>query len=180
MNTLDGLAPTTVSRLATGFLLAVALSVILQAQQAIAQQGDSAAPQAEEDDSWKSKSLRQLRKEYQEAEEGFYDAFNAINSDDEFDISCKNRKPLGSRKRERVCQAKFRWDYESELASAFARANNSGGLTGMPADQTARMEQKQNQLRAEMSSLIAEVPVVKQAFAELARAKQHYEAKMAD
>jgi hypothetical protein len=153
----------------------------MPAHDARAQQGDNAAaPQAEEDDSWKRKSLRQLRKEQQEAEEDFYDAFNSVNSDDEFDISCKNRKPLGSRRRERACQAKFLWEYEEDFARISARAISSSGVSGMPADQTARMEEKQTQLRNEMSSLIAEVPVVKQAFAELARAKRHYEAKDAE
>ena len=162
------------------FVLFAALVAFVPVQHTLGQQDESAAQDMQDDDSWRKKSLRQLRNEYRQAEEGFYDAFNSVNSDDEFDITCKNRKTLGARRSERACQAKFLWDNEEELASASARALNNSGATGLGADQSARMEVMQNRLRNEMSSLIAEVPVVKQAFAELARAKRHYEAKMAE
>ena len=162
------------------FVLLAALAAFAPAQLVLAQQDDGAEAQAEEDDSWRKKSLRQLRKEYQEAEEGFYDAFNAVNSDDEFDISCKSRRPLGSRRRERACQAKFLWEYEEELANASARTMTGAGDTGLAANQTARLERMQTQLRGEMSSMIAEVPAVSEAFARLAQAKRRYEAKQAE
>ena len=161
-------------------ILIAALWAFVPAQQTLGQQADSVTPEAQEDDSWKRKSLRQLRKEYEQAEEGFYDAFNSVNSDDDFDIACKKRKKLGARRSERACQANFLWQYEEELAKASARTMTGAGDTGLGADQNAKMERMQNQLRDEMSSLIAEVPVVKQAFAELATAKRHYEAKLAE
>ena len=162
------------------FVLFALLLAFAPVQQTLGQQEDSATPEAQEDDSWKRKSLRQLRRDYEQAEEGFYDAFNAVNSDDSFDITCKKRKKLGARRSERACQAKFLWDYQEELASASARTMTGAGDTGLGADQNARMDRMQNQLRDEMSSLIAEVPVVKQAFAELATAKRRYESKMAE
>jgi len=161
------------------FILIAALLAFAPAQQSLGQ-ADSASPEAQEDDSWRKKSLGQLRKEYRQSEESFYEAFNSVNSDDKFDITCKRQKSLGARRSERVCQAKFLWDYKEDLASASARTMTGAGDTGLGADQSARMERMQNQLRNEMSSLIAEVPVVKQAFAELATAKRHYETKMAE
>jgi len=180
MNTLIRFASNMSVRRRTAFTLIVALAAFMPAQQARAQQDETAAPQAEEDDSWKRKSLRQLRNEFREAEKSFYDTFNSVNSADEFDISCKNRKPLGSRRSERTCQAKFLWEYEGDLAKASARAITTNGVSSMQGDQATRIEDKQVRLRNEMSSLIAEVPAVKQAFAELARTKRHYEAKDAE
>ena len=56
---------------------------------------DESPAVTEEDTSWKDKSTRELRREYRDAEEAFYEAFNAVNSDDEFDMDCKTAPRLG-------------------------------------------------------------------------------------
>ena len=91
---------------ATGFLFLVNEPATAQAKPDVA---------AAEDASWMGKSVRQLRREYRKAEEAFYNAFNDVNSDNDFDMDCKTAPVLGSRKRERRCQAEFLWDYEKEL-----------------------------------------------------------------
>jgi hypothetical protein len=136
---------------------------------------DSAS--TEEDSSWQKKSARQLQNEYREAEEAFYARFNDVNSTDDFDVSCKTRTPLGSRKRERTCQAKFLWDYEEEAAEQVTRSR--GGVGGSMRTSPAQLQARQEELRTEMSAAIQQHSEVSEAFSRLAAAKRHYEAKQA-
>lgn len=133
----------------------------------------------EEDTSWKDKSVRQLRCEYRDAEEEFYDAFNAVNTDDEFDMDCKTAARLGSRKRERRCQAEFLWDYEKEVGEEMGR-RTSTGTPGGATTSTATLQRNLGELRAEMTAVIADYPAVAAAFAELNRTKRNYERRMAE
>ena len=64
---------------ATGFLF-------VANEPATAQAEPDPAAEAAEDVSWMGKSVRQLRREYRKAEETFYDAFNDVNSDNDFDM----------------------------------------------------------------------------------------------
>ena len=134
---------------------------------------------AEEDNSWKDKSVRQLRREYRDAEEAFYDAFNEINTDDEFDMDCRTAPRLGSRKRERRCQAEFLWEYEEELGEEMYRRSSTGSA-GSATTSQARLQRKQEELRAEMNAAITDYPAVAAAFAELRRTKRNYDLKMAE
>jgi len=140
--------------------------------------GSQESSAAEEDTSWQKKSARQLQKEYREAEEAFYGRFNEVNSTNDFDVSCKTRAPLGSRKRERTCQAKFLWDYEEESAERITRGG--GDAAGSMRTSTARLQARQEELRSEMSTAIQNHPEVSEAFARLAAAKRHYESKLAE
>ena len=133
----------------------------------------------EEDNSWKDKSVRQLRREYRDAEEAFYDAFNEINTDDEFDMECRTAPRLGSRKRERRCQAEFLWEYEEELGEEMYR-RSSTGAAGSATTSQVTLQRKQDELRAEMNAAIADYPAVAAAFAELRRTKRNYDLKMAE
>jgi len=154
------------------FILGSLLSFALATTTAAAQ--DEAAS-AESDSSWHDKSERQLRRELRDAEEEFFDSFNAVNSDDDLDIICRTSTPLGSRKRERRCQARFLWDHEEEIAENYAR--RSGGAPGPTAGATSSLQPKLDALRSEMSTAMAEHAEVAEAFAALTRAKQDYERK---
>ena len=160
--------------IATGFLIAAAAWVPVVAQEVT---NSEVAAEVEEDTSWRAKSARQLRREYRDAEESFYEAFNAVNSDDEFDIDCKTAPVLGSRKRERRCQADFLWDYEDELGEEMYRQSSTGS-PGSATTSGSRIERKLEALRAEMSAAVSGYPEVAAAFAELARTKQNYDRKM--
>jgi hypothetical protein len=48
-----------------------------------------------------------LRREIFQATENVYDLFNALNDDDEFNVYCYEQYILGSRIKERFCQANF-------------------------------------------------------------------------
>jgi len=157
---------------ATGFLF-------VANEPATAQAEPDPAAEAAEDVSWMGKSVRQLRREYRKAEETFYDAFNDVNSDNDFDMDCKTAPVLGSRKRERRCQAEFLWDYEKELGEEMYRLHTTGSAGNATAS-TAMLQRKQEALRAEMTAAIADYPAVAAALAELTRAKRHYEFKIAE
>lgn len=161
---------------AAGLLAAVAAWAPVAAQDAA---DPDAAAVTEEDTSWKDKSARQLRREYRDAEENFYDAFNAVNTDDEFDMDCKTAPVLGSRKRERRCQAEFLWDYEEELGEEMYRRSSTASA-GSATTSAATLQRKQEELRAEMTAAASDYPDVAAAFAELSRTKRNYELKTAE
>jgi hypothetical protein len=161
---------------AAGLLAAAAVCMPAMAQETEDQDTSTAV---EEDTSWKDKSVRQLRREYRDAEEAFYEAFNEVNSDDEFDMDCKTAPVLGSRKRERKCQAEFLWDYEEELGEEMYRRSSTGSV-GNATTSTATLQRKQEALRAELSAAVSDYPEVAAAFAELRRTKRNYELKMAE
>jgi hypothetical protein len=156
-----------IGKLLAGGLLCVALSMPVHAQEAV---------QTAEDESWRDKSERQLRRELRDAEEAFFDAFNEVNSHKQYDVICKTTTSLGSRKRERKCQARFLWDYEEEMAENYAR--RSAGASGPVGGATSDVQTKLDTLRAEMSTAMAEHATVADAFAALNQAKRSYELKM--
>ena len=94
-------------------------------------------------------------------------------------MDCKTAPVLGSRKRERRCQAEFLWDYEKELGEEMYRLHTTGSA-GNTTTSTAMLQRKQEALRAEMTAAIENYPVVAAALAELTRAKRHYEFKIAE
>ena len=159
--------------------IVAAAALVLVAATLPAQEEAEQDTSAEEDTSWQDMSVRQLRREYRDAEEDFYDAFNEINSDDEFDMDCKNEPELGSRRRVRRCQAEFLWDYEEELGEEMYRRSSTGSA-GMSTTSMATLQRKQDELRAEMNAAIRDYPKVGAAFAELNRTRRRYELKMAE
>jgi glutamate synthase domain-containing protein 2 len=156
-----------IRKLLAGGLLSVALALPAHSQEAV---------QTVEDESWRDKSERQLRRELRDAEETFFDAFNEVNSHKQYDIICKTTTPLGSRKRERKCQARFLWDYEEEMAENYAR--RSAGSPGPGAAASSDVQTKLDTLRAEMSSAMTEHADVAEAFAALNQAKRSYDLKL--
>jgi len=148
-------------------------------QPVLAQESEPASADAvKEDTSYKRKSLSRLRQELYDAEEAFYAAFNSVNSDDEFDVECKNEAPLGSRRKEHACKADFLWKYEAEAATRYSSRIDGEGGGGLPS--SAQLGKKQEQLRNMLSAAISDDPEVQRSFALLAKAKKNYEAKQQD
>ena len=65
---------------------------------------------------YREQTLQSLRLEVYRVEEAFYDTFNAVNSDDEYDISCERRAPTGTHMKFRICEARFVKELHEELA----------------------------------------------------------------
>jgi hypothetical protein len=55
----------------------------------------------------RSQQLSQMRKEYEELEDQFYDEYNKLNTDHQWDVSCEREAPTGSRFERRVCTPTF-------------------------------------------------------------------------
>ena len=169
----------TVGILASGVALMLAIVLFATSQAVAAQESEPAsADTANEDADYKRKSLSRLRQEMYDAEEAFYAEFNAVNSDDEFDVRCKLEAPLGSRRKEHACKADFLWKYEAEAARRFNSQIDGAGGGGIHGN--AQLGSKQERLRNMLSSAIAEHADVQRSFALLARAKKNYEAKLQD
>lgn len=136
----------------------------------------NAATEIKADNSWKKKSVNKLQREYEAAERDFYDAFNAVNNDEEYDVECRNEASLGSRKKVHACKANFLWKYEATIAS-----NQMDQLTGLGGDarpNASVVDEKQGLLRGKISAALNTSPEVQKSFVGLAQAKKNLEAKM--
>lgn len=114
------------------------------------------------------RTLNSLRLEVYRAEEAFYDAFNAVNSNDEFDISCKRRAQTGSRMVRRVCEARFVSDLNADFAQAWLRGEPLPPINPM-------LMYKGNLLVEEIKAVAREDPLVQQSLIRLAETQQRFD-----
>lgn len=70
----------------------------------------------------RGRRLQELRVEVEDARERAYDLFNEINSDDDFDIRCRDERMYHSHALHRACRPKF----EDRIQAAAAREYLSG------------------------------------------------------
>lgn len=98
-----------------------------------------------------------LRLEIERLEGTVYDRFNALNSDDEFDIHCLMRAPTGSNIPVRTCVPNFVARAESAAGRKMLTDGRSGaGNNNNPAEQRMRMEEKSRALTEEMQRVARE------------------------
>lgn len=100
--------------------LVAALLVGAAAHQAAAQRGAEA-----------SRNVNELRRQLQDAEEAVFERFNEINSDDRFDIVCRNETVLGSRVPKRQCTSRDFREKDAALGEA-TTLGLSGSTSGAP------------------------------------------------
>jgi hypothetical protein len=76
------------------------------------------------------KTLEQFRLELAAAREGIVEAYNAANSSDANDITCRNERATGTRMPQRVCRSKAQSEAEASASRDLLRAftHNSGGF----------------------------------------------------
>lgn len=67
------------------------------------------------------RSLSSLRFQMREARERVWEAFNVVNTNDDFDISCSQVRRTGSRVPQRVCQPQYASDGTSRAGKEFVR-----------------------------------------------------------
>ena len=98
-----------------------------------------------------------LRVEIERLEVDVYERFNALNSNDEFDIHCFKRAPTGSNIPLRRCAPNFVIRDESGAATSMLTDGRGGaGNNNKPAEQAMRMEEKSRELTAEMQRVARE------------------------
>lgn len=73
-------------------------------------------------------TLRQMRDAIIAAEQRFYDRYNEVNREDDFDIHCRNHAPLGTRIKRRECLIAF----QEEAQMMYARAVLNGDYSTDP------------------------------------------------
>ena len=114
------------------------------------------------------KSLLRLQNEALRAEEAFFKAFNATNSDHEFDVRCEYRTRPNSHFQSRLCLGEFVATLEAEEARSL--------LLGIPPPPTyALMAEKTKQLREKLLDAAKENPNVGAALVEAANARTAFE-----
>ena len=98
-----------------------------------------------------------LRVEIERAEAAVYERFNALNSNDEFDIHCFEQAPTGSNIPLRTCAPNFVIRAESDSAEKILTDGRGGaGNNNNPAEHSMRMEEKSRELNAEMQRVARE------------------------
>jgi len=118
-----------------------------------------------------NKSLHLLREEVIHAEEAVFDSFNALNSDDAFDIHCFEEARTGTRIKRRFCVPNFVRNISSDPRhSAFIRSNNRAYGPYIP--DWAGAAKKQRAMEAEMEALALEHQGLLDALVEYAVAKE--------
>jgi hypothetical protein len=160
---------------ATRFFLASAVLMLAMPQAGLSQVtssqviSDEAIDALDEIVVYGEPTLRLLRDGIFEAEENFYDLFNALNKGRQFDVQCFYRRPVGSHIPRRVCEAYF-------------VKNSSIGLFmgGNEPPHWAFVRHKTKQMRKEMLALVSEHPELNAALLEIADAKQTFDFSLRD
>jgi tetratricopeptide (TPR) repeat protein len=103
------------------------------------------------------RSLLSLRMEVYQAEELKFDLFNALNSTDEFDITCKHGAGTGSRIKRRVCDVGYMKKARAEDARKFLtmgfRPRSDYELASQFADKTEALNKEMVELGVKHPSL---------------------------
>jgi hypothetical protein len=95
-----------------------------------------------------------MRVEIERLEVAVYDRFNALNSNDEFDIHCLEQAPTGSNIPLRTCAPNFVIRAESRAATKLLTDGRTGAGNNLdPAEHRMLMEKKSRELTAEIQRL---------------------------
>lgn len=71
--------------------------------------------------------LSAMRKEYEELEDKFYDEYNKLNTDHQWDVNCSREAPTGTRLNRRVCMPVFVERIEHDLAMNWLQGHADAG-----------------------------------------------------
>jgi hypothetical protein len=104
----------------------------------------------------RGRTLEQLRLELEQVENAVYARFNELNGSDDFDIFCREQAPTGSNIPVRTCTPKFALDADERAAHAILHKMQGGAYGGNPQSHYARMQQKGQELTAEMARVARE------------------------
>ena len=108
------------------------------------------------------KSVGDLRREVYKAEENFFDLFNSLNQDFEYDVNCYYEMPTGTHIRRHVCRANFVVEATS-VQYVEIRTRGPRYPTVPPELVIAK---KKKLLRQKLETLVAEHPELLQALTE--------------
>ena len=115
------------------------------------------------------KSLLRMRLEVYKAEDRFYELYNVLNDDDDFDILCRKEAPVGSHIMRRVCKANF-----ERLPDADDAAVLGMGLGAAPGEIVK--VKKRALLMEKMEKLVTDNPELLEALTDLDETRKTFEA----
>lgn len=124
-----------------------------------------------------------LRNALNLAQESFFDMYNALNNDDEFDVECKKRQgSISQRQRKHRCMPVFALKYAAQASSGFynAMGNSFGGVASSGAanlEYEARVKAKEKEMWAEIIELAKSNPQFREEIRELMAAGRALEAE---
>lgn len=156
---------------ATAWLLVLSVGLV---QAANAQsENDPPAEPIEEITSYGSRSLLSFRIEMVQAEAKYYDLFNDLNDDDEFDVICKSATGNSAKSRitQRVCKGRFEWESFSE------NDRDRFAMGFVPFSNGADIMRKKGIVLDKMENLANENPEFRESLIELTRISQRFEAE---
>jgi hypothetical protein len=114
-----------------------------------------------------------LRVQIERLENSVYDRFNALNSNDEFDIHCFEQAPTGSNIPVRKCWPNFALEAEKRAAGkSLRRMQGVGGGAGNSESERASNAEKSKQLIAELQRVAREDEQLARDLTRLAQLKE--------
>jgi hypothetical protein len=121
------------------------------------------------------KRLSAMRKEYEELEDKFYDEYNKLNTDHQWDVNCSREAPLGTRLERRVCTPVFVDKVEHDFYANALQGHGDGGSVWVWI-QPKREAFKKNMVSAvntnpQLLELLMKRNAVQQRYEELRRKK---------
>ena len=123
--------------------------------------------------------LGELKRRVEAAELAVFGRFNDVNSDDRFDIHCRDRVRYFSHTHERVCESNS-WREQDENYAQSLLDQTRGEMTPPPATFRAEQLHMNVLLEAELQRLVAEDPGLRAALENLARARAALANKVGD
>ncbi len=116
------------------------------------------------------RSLSSMRAEIIEVENKVFDIFNAVNSDNDYDVSCRRETPSFSHIPQRVCRPRFVDRIESSATQMYLRGDGYF-------DPRAEIRHHQQILEERMRTLVEENPQLYEAISEFYLIKTEFEAE---
>jgi hypothetical protein len=131
--------------------------------------------------------LHELRKEIEKAEEAFYDAFNRVNTDPQYETHCLNEVSTDGRSREHMCKPQFVHAAGEAEAQAFIGektvgnvekgGRTFGGIEGYRArPATMVINEKMPGYKRHMRDLVEKDPNLRKALAHYYSLTERYDA----
>lgn len=119
-----------------------------------------------------------------------YDVFNALNSDDAFDVHCEHESSTGTRMRQHICRARFKDDISNAAARAWASSltqrcmgltqecifsESAGHALGRAQAEESREGVMQQRFALEMARVIAASAELQQAMVDYYDLERQYD-----
>ena len=141
----------------------------------------------------RGRRIGELRFEVEAARERAYDVFNEINTNDEFDVSCREQSRSGTRVPQQVCRARFEHDVSADAAREYMAAlawrcptelttqdcmfsDYSSGAISAAQGEESRALSKREEMEEEILRLANQDDRFAQAILDFYEASQQYEA----